>query len=442
MTNFFVLSKKLFEEGLNYLDKNNFVDAEKKFEEILLYFPDRISALTNLLNIKIKLKKFSDARFLINKLLKIDPNNKEAIFSNILLLGESGNFKKSLEELNKFLLSKDLNDVFLSELHTYRGILYSMLGFFTDSINEHLKAANLNDHNHLAKWNLSLAYLLNGNLKKGFELYESRFLKNKSKLFNSVKSLREIKNKKILIVAEQGFGDIIQFGRYLNLVKRYAKEVNFLPPPELYNFFENLNIHLVKKFNYHDYDYVIPLLSLPYIFKTDLHSIPDSNYLVHIKKNELQSKKINIGLAWSGRDTYPYDFLRSLQLCQLEKIYCLDSSKFQFYCLQKDIRKSDEDDFRKSDIIYLGDKNFLEIAQAILEMDLVISSDTSILHLASSLQVKTFGLIPFKPDWRWLLNTNYSPWYPTLGLFRCVDKSNDWNLVINSVVKKLRLMFD
>jgi len=442
MTNFFVLSKKLFEEGLNYLDKNNFVDAEKKFEEILLYFPDRISALTNLLNIKIKLKKFSDARFLINKLLKIDPNNKEAIFSNILLLGESGNFKKSLEELNKFLLSKDLNDVFLSELHTYRGILYSMLGFFTDSINEHLKAANLNDHNHLAKWNLSLAYLLNGNLKKGFELYESRFLKNKSKLFNSVKSLLEIKNKKILIVAEQGFGDIIQFGRYLNLVKRYAKEVNFLPPPELYNFFENLNIHLVKKFNYHDYDYVIPLLSLPYIFKTDLHSIPDSNYLVHIKKNELQSKKINIGLAWSGRDTYPYDFLRSLQLCQLEKIYCLDSSKFQFYCLQKDIRKSDEDDFRKSDIIYLGDKNFLEIAQAILEMDLVISSDTSILHLASSLQVKTFGLIPFKPDWRWLLNTNYSPWYPTLELFRCVDKSNDWNLVINSVVKKLRLMFD
>ena len=286
MNNFFVLSKKLFEEGLNYLDKNNFVDAEKKFEEILLYFPDRISALTNLLNIKIKLKKFSDARFLINKLLKVDPNNKEAIFSNILLLGESGNFKKSLEELNKFLLLKDLNDVFLSELHTYRGILYSMLGFFTDSINEHLKAANLNDHNHLAKWNLSLAYLLNGNLKKGFELYESRFLKNKSKLFNSVKSLREIKNKKILIVAEQGFGDTIQFSRYLNLVKSYAKEVNFLPPPELYNFFENLNIHLVKKFNYHDYDYVIPLLSLPYIFKTDLSSIPDSNYLIHVKKKK------------------------------------------------------------------------------------------------------------------------------------------------------------
>ena len=131
-----------------------------------------------------------------------------------------------------------------------------------------------------------------------------------------------------------------------------------------------------------------------------------------------------------------------MQLCQLEKIYGLDSNKFQFYCLQKDIKKSDEDDFRKSDIIYLGNKNFLEIAQAILEMDLVISSDTSILHLASSLQVKTFGLIPFKPDWRWLLNTNYSPWYPTLELFRCVDKSNDWNLVINNVVKKLRLMFD
>ena len=75
-------------------------------------------------------------------------------------------------------------------------------------------------------------------------------------------------------------------------------------------------------------------------------------------------------------------------------------------------------------------------------MDLVVSSDTSILHLASSLQVKTFGLIPFKPDWRWLLNINYSPWYPTLEIFRCYDKSNDWNLVVNNVVKKLRLMFD
>ena len=330
----------------------------------------------------------------------------------------------------------------MSEAYSFKGVLYSKLGLFSHSLKEHKRAAKQCNNNYLAKWNLGLSYLLNGDLERGFELYEYRFLKNNSKFRNTVRTVEEIKNKNILVLGEQGFGDIIQFSRYLPLLQQHVRELTFLPPLELFDIFNNTNIKVIKSFNLEDYDFIIPLMSLPYIFQTSLQTIPSSDYLVSdsIKKKQLNSNKINIGLSWSGRDTYPYDFLRSLPLIKLKKIYNLDLNKFQFYCLQKDIKKSDENDFNISEIIYMGNRNFTEIAQLILEMDLIISSDTSILHLASTLQIKTLGLIPFCPDWRWLLDTAKSPWYPKLKLFRC-KKDNDWNHPVEQVLQDVQLIF-
>lgn len=284
--------------------------------------------------------------------------------------------------------------------------------------------------------------MLNGDYKKGFELYEYRFLKNKSKLTNRVNSIPELKNKKILVVSEQGFGDTIQFARYLPLLKPHVKNLDFHPPSELHDVFKNTNINLVKKFKIENYDEVIPLMSLPFIFKTTLNTIPTCDYLNLFKtKNKFSSGKIKIGLAWSGRNTYPYDFLRSIPLSKLKNIYDLDNDKFDFYCLQKNIRTSDTKCFEQSKIIYVGDKNFFDITKVILEMDLVVSSDTSILHLASSLQIKTFGLIPFCPDWRWLLDKNDLPWYSSLKLYRC-NHDNDWNNLSCKVANDINLLFN
>ena len=440
MSNLFSTYKKIFHEGLHFLNDNNFEIAEEKFELVIKQFPERVSVLTNLLKVKMKLKKFSDAEKLIKKLFEIDPNNKEANFNNAILLTEKGFFNQSLIQINNFFLLKDLDNIYLSEAHSIRGIIYSKLGLFKESIMEHKKAVELYSDNYLAKWNLGLSYLLNADFANGFKLYETRFLKNKSKFRNEVNSIKEIKNKNVLVIGEQGFGDVIQFARYLPVLKNHVKDLSFLPPLELFHFFKNLDVKVINSFQKEEYDFIIPIMSLPYIFQTNLNTIPSSNYLAPIKKKQLGSKKINIGLAWSGRDTYPYDFLRSIPLEKLNSIYNLDHNKFQFYCLQKDIRNSDKINFENTKILYHGDNNFFDLAKIILDLDLVVSSDTSILHLASTLQVKTFGLISYCPDWRWLLDTKVSPWYPSITLYRCRE-NNDWTTVSKEVAKDIQLLF-
>jgi len=434
--------KKTFDEGLTLFKNNNFVSAEEKFEEVLKQFPERVSVLTNLLAVKMKLKKFHDSERLISQLIQIDSSNKEAIFNNAILLAEKGFFDQSLNQINNFISLKNLSNYDLSEAYSFKGVLYSKLGLFSHSLKEHKRAAKQCNNNYLAKWNLGLSYLLNGDLERGFELYEYRFLKNNSKFRNTVRTVEEIKNKNILVLGEQGFGDIIQFSRYLPLLQQHVRELTFLPPLELFDIFNNTNIKVIKSFNLEDYDFIIPLMSLPYIFQTSLQTIPSSDYLVSdsIKKKQLNSNKINIGLSWSGRDTYPYDFLRSIPLQQLESIYSLDPNKFQFYCLQKDIRNSDQSCFDQSNIVYFKNNSFADIAKIILDLDLVISSDTSILHLAATLQVKTFGLIPYCPDWRWLLDIRSSPWYPSLHIYRC-NNNNDWTTVSDNIIKDINVMF-
>jgi len=330
----------------------------------------------------------------------------------------------------------------LSEILTYKGVICSKLGYFKEALLLHENALCLDRNNITAKWNLSLSYLLNKELEKGFKLYEVRFLKNNSKISNSAISVNELYNKKILILGEQGFGDIIQFSRYIPLLKKFTQNLSFLPPKELKEVFSFADIKIVSKFKMNDYDFIIPLLSLPFLFKTNIKNIPSSNYLNFKKtKNSLDSKnRFKIGLAWSGRENYPYDFLRSIPLKLLKNIYELNHEKFQFYCLQKDIRGSDKFFFEKSNMIFLGDENFFDLANLILEMDLVISSDTSILHLSSTLQKKTFGLISFCPDWRWFLNDLNSPWYENLKLFRC-KSDNNWLPVIDNVVEELSREF-
>ena len=89
---------------------------------------------------------------------------------------------------------------------------------------------------------------------------------------------KEIKNKNVLVIGEQGFGDIIQFARYLPVLKNHVKDLSFLPPQELFHFFKNLDVKVINSFQKEEYDFIIPIMSLPYIFQTNLNTIPSSNY--------------------------------------------------------------------------------------------------------------------------------------------------------------------
>ena len=191
-------------------------------------------------------------------------------------------------------------------------------------------------------------------------------------------------------------------------------------------------------------DYYCSLLSLPLLFKTTLNSIPKKiPYLSynHDKflnwKYQLGKKNATrIGLVWSGSNAHKDDRNRSLLLNKFSSILQLP---FEFHSLQKEIRDCDINTLNNFKNLHQHQNNlnnFSDTAALLNNMDLIISVDTSVVHLAGAMGKQVWVLLPFIPDFRWMLDLKYSPWYPTAKLFR-QTKIDDWNTVIKKVEREL-----
>jgi ADP-heptose:LPS heptosyltransferase len=193
------------------------------------------------------------------------------------------------------------------------------------------------------------------------------------------------------------------------------------------------------------FDYYCYLLSFPLAFKTTLHNIPAKTQYLHADEsktkywsNKLDKKnKLRIGLVWSGSKSHKNDHNRSLLLKQLSPLLQLP---FEFHSLQKEIRECDRKTLNTYKSIYQHQddlKDLSDTAALIEQMDLIISVDTSVAHLAGALGKQIFILLPFIPDYRWMLDRRDTPWYPSAILFR-QPIINDWCSVILNVKETLQ----
>jgi ADP-heptose:LPS heptosyltransferase len=189
-------------------------------------------------------------------------------------------------------------------------------------------------------------------------------------------------------------------------------------------------------------------MSLPHAFNTTAHNIPVSiPYLFSDKiKREYWNKKLSkktkprIGLVWSGSASHKNDKNRSLLLKDLEPIVQLP---FDFHSLQKEVRENDQKTLFEFEQIHQHQNelnDFSDTAALIDEMDLIISVDTSVAHLAGALGKDVWILLPYHPDYRWMLDRNDSPWYPTCTLFR-KSKIDDWSDVVLEITSRLQNIF-
>jgi len=189
-----------------------------------------------------------------------------------------------------------------------------------------------------------------------------------------------------------------------------------------------------------DFDIHCPLLSLPLAFGTRLETIPAATPYLRASSQSLMNwdtrlgpkRHWRIGLAWSGSPMNKNDQNRSIGLSSLLSLLDIEAT---FVSLQKDVCTDDVTVLKdQSDLLHFGDalENFSDTAALISNLDLVISVDTSVAHLAGALAKPVWVLLPFVPDWRWLLDRNDSPWYPTARLFR-QDDSRVWDTVIHRV---------
>ena len=294
---------------------------------------------------------------------------------------------------------------------------------------------------------IGIRSLYEGNFGDGWKYYEYRG----SKLTNSFNLIKEwegenLENKSIVVFSEQGLGDSIQFSKYVISLCKIAKNVSFVVSKNIYNLFnssiDNLNIETKETLENKDFDYKISLGSLIKFFFKEKYNFKDT--LIEKDKAEIEnwSKKIdnekpNVGLVWSGSFHGPNQPFRSVPLKSLDKIFKLD---INFYSLQNEIWERDQEYFKKFNIIDFGKYNLVEIASIIENLDLVISADTSILHLSCSLNKETWGIFNIYPDWRWGEFNKINP-YPSLKMIK-QKKFNQWQDVADQIFKKLQLRFN
>ena len=434
----FLQAKIFFEKGIFLFNEDKFLEAESCFENSNKLAPGRISVLTNLVAAKIKLRKFAEAKKICHYILSIDTNNVDAMIHLSIAYGEELDFFNALKLIKKIEKNFYSN---ISEVLIYKATLLNRFGKFQKALQCYEAILNNDPNNKYAKWNQSLSYLRLGNFKKGWDNYHYRFLKDKKlkKKFQNIPHLflskEKLNGKKIIIWHEQGYGDTIQFARYVKDLEKYGCDIYLDLPDALRELFLYLNIKI--KINMSDsFDFQCSVMDLPVIFNQSFKNIQDNgpyfdlpkNLVLDHKKFLKKNLKLNVGLAWSGRKNWTYNEIRSISLEQLKPILSMNN-KFNFYCLHRLENLEEINKIKEKNIDYYGDLNFLNIAAFIKNLDLVISVDTSILHLSASLNQKTIGLLPLGSDWRWFLDTDRSPWYKSIRLFRS-KKINDWSKVI------------
>jgi ADP-heptose:LPS heptosyltransferase len=255
----------------------------------------------------------------------------------------------------------------------------------------------------------------------------------------------KVAGQRILICAEQGFGDTIFFARYVRSLSRAGATVSLSVYPELKSLFRELEdvANVIEPGEQEsEADAVTAFPSLPLAFHTDFASIPAAVPYLRAPAPQLAAwrkrlgprHKPRIGVCWWGSQHIPH---RSIPVASLAPL--LDRTEFEFHSLQKEISPSDREWLAaQPGIREHGDAltDFAETAALISLMDLVITIDTSVAHLAGALARPMWIMLPFAADWRWLRGRSDSPWYPTARLFR-QPRWGDWSAVVATITQTL-----
>ena len=408
--------------------------------------PNDFKAHSNLGVTLKKLGRLRDAEASYRKAIRLNPTYAPAHSNLGNALQEIGRLSDAEDSYRKAIeLKSDY-----AQAYSNLGNVLQALGDMRDAEYSYREAIRLKPDYAEAKWNLSVHRLLQSDFDEGLKLYEWRWdgreeAKKHRRSFDKALWLGgdNIEGKTLLVYAEQGLGDTIQFCRYVQKVQRLGAKVIFEAQAPLIALLSNLDgvSRLVPQGTaLPSFDYQCPLLSLPLAFKTDIHSIPASiPYLsaesdrVNRWKDHLGHHGYKIGICWQGMQNIKG---RSLPLAYFYALSQIPTVRL--ISLHKGDGEKDLDSLPKGMRVETFDSTFdktgafLDTAAVMMCCDLVITIDTSIAHLAGALGVRTWVALKFVPDWRWLLNRSDSPWYPTMRLFR-QKKLADWEGVFDEM---------
>ncbi|HTP91008.1 MAG TPA: tetratricopeptide repeat-containing glycosyltransferase family protein [Xanthobacteraceae bacterium] len=329
-----------------------------------------------------------------------------------------------------------------------RGQALAALNRFEDAIASYARARALRKDNADVEFNEALALLTLGDYRRGFQKYESRWRRTGMPQMRSRGRplwLGEYPatRKTVLVHAEQGLGDTIQFARYVPLLAEAGAKVVLEVQSELRTLMARLDgvaAILARGEVPPPFDVHCPLGSLPLAFKTDPDTVPSRiPYLAaddaHLAKWTARLGGLarpRIAIAWAGNASHVNDRNRSIAFARLSSLFAAPA---RFISIQRDVRSEDAAPLAAENrVMHVGAEleDFADTAAVIALADLVICVDTAVAHLAGAMGRPVWVLLPFNPDWRWTLKGDTSPWYPTARLFR-QTRLGDWDGVIARV---------
>lgn len=404
--------------GIAYHGLGKLEDAEQAFQAAMKIKPDYVDAYHNTGNLYIDRLDMDQTIDWYKKALAFTPDEPRAF-----------------NQIGKLLQ----NQAYTHEAIKYFEHAVSLKPDYTDA--------------HL---NLALANLRSGHLRAGWKEYEWRF---NPIFYHKIYPYQHhvprwdgspFPGKKVLVHSEQGLGDTIHFSRYLPMVKEKGGEVVFETVKSLQGIFKNVRgLDMVLEMPCgesikNEIDYYVPLMSLPGLFKTEADNVPAD--IPYIRADELKTRQwektmgsedFKVGIAWTGNPMNVDHHKRSCKPRDFRHLTHIPNVRM--FSLQKgDGDERTRQDLVSMEITDLGNRlnDFTDTAAVIENLDLVISVDTVIPHLAGAMGKPVWTLLCFVPDWRWLLEQAHTPWYPTMTLFR-QKKSGDWDGVFKKVRSRL-----
>ena len=446
---------QLYQRALTLHHAGKLADAEGLYKTLLDYFPQKVEILTTL-GITLLQQGRSEAGFQqLKKSLSINPNQPAALYNMAVELQKLTRLEEALACYNQTLKlnPKDINALI------NRGNTLKDLKQYQEAIASFESALTIQPNIPSAHWNKALTHILLGEYEQGWKEYEWGWQcgeRGTPRKYSQPTWLGEepIAGKTILIHPEQGFGDLIQFSRYVPMLEKLGANVILEAPASLVELMESLSptVTVIKAGEtLPAFDVVCPVMSLPLALNTTLQTIPANLPYLSVsdaKKQYWQARlgqktKPRIGIVWSGSMTNPIDnnlcARRNIPLEQLKPLFEL---KLDFHVLQKDIRPEDQPILESLTHVNCHQdelRDFADTAALIQEMDVVISVCTSVAHLSGALGHKTWVLLPYSADYRWMLNVKDSPWYPNIELIRS-EKIGDWADVTDKTANKLELL--
>ena len=447
--------------ALVYSDRGNALEKLQRLDEAIADYNRAIALAPGIFgfyhnrgNAFLGKKQFSQALSDFKRAIELNPNFADAYCGHGDVLAVLKRHEEALAAYEKALaLKPDLAEAWLG-----RGNVFRELKRFDDAFAAYDRALALEPACAQAHYNEGLLRLSLGEMELGWIKCEYRwevqqFRTGKRNFFQPLwLGDSDIREKIILLHAEQGLGDTLLACRYIPKVAALGAKVILEVQPTLKSLLmglDGVSMLIGRGDAIPHFDVQCPLMSLPLAFAATIATIPSMVPYITVLKDavekwraKLSTQKLKVGIAWAGNPDFGGDRDRSILLKNILPVTRIDG--IEFFSLQKDLREGDEEVLNANPgIVRVDDEinDFRDTAAIMMGLDLLISSDTSVVNLAGALGRPVWVLLSSMPDWRWLLDRNDSPWYPTARLFRQAN-AGDWTTVVEDVCTALRPLAD